>query len=661
MISKKNNDLFEIPGNCLYFIKFFLMNVLIFTFFRFLFFINFYDQFKNIELIEILKSFFIGIKYDVYVIDFGIVLFFILGAMPYIGVTSSIRNRKIYSIVISFLFWILYVLEIGNIVFYKYCNTNLNFITIEYIKSFQYVFYMISKIFSIKLFLILIFVIYIYIRVFEFFVFSIKRTNFSFLKNFLFFLIIFLFLFLGIIEGLRQGILNWGEAFFSKYNIINQMTMNPIFYLSKDLYFSVKNKKLDSLYSYFDSPKDAEKIAKEIFFGNNQNNNFLFSDYPFYKEIKKEGEEKKYNVVIILLESFTAEYIGELGSDLDISPYFDQLSKNGALFTNFYSAGQRTNSGIASTLCSYVAIPGHSIMVRRDGLQKISSIASILKEKFYETAFIYGGDLQFDNMKNFLTSKGFDRVIGEESFNYNLLNKWGVEDKYVFDKSIEMMDKFYNNDKNFMLMVLSLTNHPPFTVPDTFDKKVDINKDFNDSYNTFKYTDYCLGQFFENIKNKPYFKDTIFVICGDHGQTLHYDLAFDYRKSYIPCLFYAPNIILPSINDKLTSQIDIAPTILNILNISSKNSFLGKDMFSEKDINKDFSFIVSGSDVGYLKNGFFYYIKIGSGKNGSLKKIGNFYDEYKEKYPEIFNLMNIETRAILESTYGVFKNRKIVK
>ena len=301
-------------------------------------------------------------------------------------------------------------------------------------------------------------------------------------------------------------------------------------------------------------------------------------------------------------------------------------------------------------------------MVRPEGMQDMSSIASILKEKSYETAFVYGGDLQFDNMKGFLNGKGFDRVLGEKNFSYNqFLNKWGIEDKYVLKKTVELMDSFYDKNKNFMIMLLTLTNHPPFIVPDGDYEKVNINKKFDNSYNTFKYTDYCLGQFFRKIKDKLYFKDTIFVICGDHGQTLHYDLDFDYRKSYVPCLFYAPSIIEPSINDKLTSQIDIAPTILNILNVSSKNSFLGKDMFLEKNINKDFAFIVSGSDVGYLKNDFFYHIKLGSEKNGSLKELGNFYEEYNEKYPEIFNLMNMESRAILESTYRVFKNKKIVK
>jgi phosphoglycerol transferase MdoB-like AlkP superfamily enzyme len=304
-------------------------------------------------------------------------------------------------------------------------------------------------------------------------------------------------------------------------------------------------------------------------------------------------------------------------------------------------------------------------MVRVEGQQKIVTLPSILKEKGYSTLFMYGGDTKFDNMQGFLIPKGFDTIINQYDFNQNLvLNKWGIPDEFVFDRLATEIDYMNKNNDPFFAMILTLTNHSPYTIPDVNFGKIKTNSELNDNYNTFKYADYCLGKFFEKVSKKQYFKDTIFVITGDHSKTLHHDLAFDYRKSYVPCLFYAPNIdiLKPKINDKISSHIDIAPTIFNIMNMTTKNNFCGKNMLTPKNNEKDFAIIISGTDLGYIKNDFFYNTKIGFNEKNKLYKYKDFSGiDYKSKYPTIFENMQKEAYALQETAYLLFKKRRIAE
>ena len=658
----KFKKLFILPQNYHFFWRFFLINLLIFAIFRLIFILTYHAQFSGVPLGYILKSFFVGARFDIYVINYGIAPFFLIGCLPYIGLEYSEKSKKVYATLMSILFGIFYIMQLGDIEFYRECNSHLNFTAIEYTKSSGFMIYMMSKYHIVRYVFIFIAILILYKYLIKKFVLTVYKPKVSILKRLILYPFFLGMIFVGIRGSVSLGIMDWGEAFFSQYNIVNQATLNPIFNFTKDLYYIKKNNDVEKFH-YFKDPKESLKIAQKLLIQEDEQKNLIFPDYPLYRIIKRQGAEKKYNVVIILMESFTAEYIGCLGNKLNLSPNFDRLAKGGVLFSNFYSAGQRTNAGISSTVCSYIPVSGHSIMSRVEGQQKIPTIASILKDKGYASLFVYGGDTQFDNMQGFLVPKGFDRVINQYDFPQSLvLNKWGILDEFVFDKMLNEIDGIYKQKKPFVTMMLTLTNHPPYTVPNVDFGRVKTGSDLDNSYNTFKYSDYALGKFFDKIKTRDYFNDTIFVICGDHAQTLHHDLDFEYRKSYVPCLIYAPKILKPNASDKLCGQIDIAPTIFSVLNMSTENAFCGKDMLKPKNSEKDFAIILSGSDMGYLKNGFFYYTRVGDNRSPKLYKFNDFSTtNYKDKYPDIFKSMEREAFALEESTYRIFKNRKIAK
>ncbi|MDR0676195.1 MAG: sulfatase-like hydrolase/transferase [Elusimicrobiota bacterium] len=631
--------------------------------------LNFIELLKEIPAIEILKSFLIGIRLDIYVINYSLTIFFLVACFPLIKPLHFFKIEKIVVAIMTILFCFIYFVHLLNIEFFKIDYSHINYTAIEYAKSSNTALFMAVKKYHLFRY------IFINLILMIFYIFLLKKFvlkkglktknekfhfNYNLIKNiFLYFIFSFL-IFLGIRGGLSTGIMEWGTAFFSEYDIINQATLNPLFNFSKDVYYVKKNNDGKN-YKYFKDIQEAINLVQNIALSDMEKDNIKNLEYPFFRLTKRIGEEKNYNIVILLMESMSAEMLGVFGNNLGLSPNFDKLAEKGILFTNFYSNGHRTNIGISSTLCSYIPLVGNSIMSRVEGQQYIPSIASILKEKGYSTIFIYGGDLKFDNMFGFLKQKGFEKVIGVNDFDDDkILNKWGASDEYLFERTIKEIDELASLDNPFFTMALSLTNHPPYTIPDTdFGERIKTNSEFNDSYNTFKYMDYSLGEFFNEIEKKDYFENTVFIILGDHGKSFHYDTEFDYRKSFVPCLIYAPKIFpKPSKNDKISSQIDIAPTIFDILNMTIESSFFGRSLFEKNFFEKDFAIIVSGNYLGFIKKGFFYFSKIG--KTGKLHKLRDFsFTNYKDAYANLFEEMKKEVYAFSEVSFHIFKTKKI--
>ncbi|MCP4482109.1 MAG: sulfatase-like hydrolase/transferase [bacterium] len=662
---KINTNFFlKLPQNYEFFIRFFLLNIFIFAFFRIFFIVSFYDQFNALPISEILKSFIIGARFDIFVINYAITPFFIIGSLPFIGLESSKIVQNIYSFLITILFGILYFLHLINIEYFKEYGNHLSFTAIEYLGNSDLIIYMIFKDYPIIQYIFLFIALMILYRfLFKKFVISIfkkEKKQVKLLAQILLFPTFSVLLFLGIRGSISQGTMNWGEAFFSNHNIINQATLNPLFNFSKDIYYAGKNKK-NSLVSYYKNPADAIKRTQKITFQTNEKALYPHK-YPLMRQTINKGKEKKYNIVILLMEEFIGERVGIIGSNLGLTPHFDKLAKGGLLFDRFYSGGRRTNRGVSCTYTAYFPLVGHSIMVQTEGQQPMSTIGSILKNKGYSTFFINGGDVKFDNMQGFLIPKGIDKIIGQHDFlPKDTINKWGVPDHLVFDRLIQEIDQMAAQEKPFLAYMLSLSNHTPYTLPHSkfTQKKAELSPDA--SFNTLKYVDYEIGRFFEQIEKKAYFKDTIFIILGDHSKSLHHDLSFDYRKSYVPCLFYAPHILqTPKKVSKFCGQIDIAPTIFAMLNMDIIHNFCGKNMLLPPDPSKDFAFISAGSDLGYLKGNFFYSIALDD--KGKLYKFNDFSGrDYAQEYPNIFQEMEKDCLAIEQTAYHLYKQKSIYK
>jgi len=327
------------------------------------------------------------------------------------------------------------------------------------------------------------------------------------------------------------------------------------------------------------------------------------------------GGEKKYNVVLISIESLSAEFMQAFGNKDNITPNLDALAKQGLLFTNLKATGTRTVRGLEALSLAIPPTPGNSI-VRRLHNEKMFNISSPLKDRGYDAKFLYGGFGYFDNMNYFFENNGFE-IVDRDKFSkeeITFANAWGVADEDLLNKTLQEADKSYAAGKPFLNFVMTTSNHRPFTYPSG---KIDIEPKTGRN-GAVKYTDYAIGKFVEEARKKPWFNNTIFVFVADHcaGSAGNTDVPL--WRYQIPAVIFAPKIISPQTFDLNASQIDLAPTIFGIMNLSYKSKFFGTDVLNNKKTFDAHSFVSTYSDIGYFKGDELYLLK--------PKKETKFYD-----------------------------------
>ena len=298
--------------------------------------------------------------------------------------------------------------------------------------------------------------------------------------------------------------------------------------------------------------------------------------YNIKREIKGQGAEKRLNVILITVESLSADYLTKFGNTQKITPFMDEWFKDGALFTNFYATGTRTIRGLEALTLSIPPTAGQSIVKRPDN-GKLFNLGHVLQERGYDTAFLYGGRGYFDNMNEFYSDNGY-RIVDQTEFTNEEMtfkNAWGVSDDVIFNRTMKEADNDFAENKPFFFQIMTTTNHRPYSYPEG---KIDIPSG-QSREGAVKYTDYAMQEFIKTAKTKPWFENTIFVMVADHcaGSARKTELPVD--KYHIPLFIYAPKHVPAVENVTLSSQIDVAPTILGLLNLNYESQFYGQDIF----------------------------------------------------------------------------------
>jgi len=305
------------------------------------------------------------------------------------------------------------------------------------------------------------------------------------------------------------------------------------------------------------------------------------------------------NVVLITVESLSARYLGSFGNQQGLTPRLDALARKSLVFTNLYAAGTRTVRGLDATTLGTPPIPGEAIM-RRPGNDHLATLGEILHHQGYESLFIYGGYGYFDNMNAYYASNDY-RVVDRTDFpkaSVGFGNIWGVADEYLFDNSLTQLDRVYASGKPFLAQIMTTSNHRPYTYPNG---RIDIPSPSNRE-GTVKYTDYAIGRFIEQASRKPWFKDTLFVIVADHCASAAGKTRLPVAGYRIPLIFYAPALLAPGRDNRLASQIDIPPTLLDVLNQTGGQRFFGQSLFKGGPGGRR-AFISNYEELGYLKDG----------------------------------------------------------
>ena len=318
--------------------------------------------------------------------------------------------------------------------------------------------------------------------------------------------------------------------------------------------------------------------------------------------IRRNGPELHKNVVLVIMESMSADFMATFGNRENLTPVLDGLTKQGLFFSNLYATGTRTVRGLEAITLSIPPTPGQSI-VRRPENGGLFSLGYVFQDRGYDTAFIYGGHGYFDNMNAFFAANGF-RVIDRHDFadgDVTFSNVWGVADEDLYNQVIKQADLAYEKKQPFMYEVMTTSNHRPYTFPEG---RIDLPSKTGGRSAGVKYADYSVGKLLENARNKPWFKDTVFIFVADHTAGAGGKIELSPDKYHIPAIFYAPDFIKPQDYKLMASQIDVAPVLLGLLNFSYYTKFFGKDVLNDAyDAEDAYAFVSNYQKIAYLKDG----------------------------------------------------------
>ncbi|GGF15524.1 sulfatase [Flavobacterium limi] len=372
----------------------------------------------------------------------------------------------------------------------------------------------------------------------------------------------------------------------SKNVFVNELQSNGIY----KFYLAFKNNKLDYFKFYKTLPnKKAYVILKQqlpAISGQNTNQN-----------IKSDSRENHKNVVLITIESYSAEFLKSYGNTHNITPFLDSLERKSLQFTNLYAAGNRTVRGLEAVTLCLPPSAGESIVKREDNKNKFST-GNIFKQKGYTVKFMYGGDAFFDNMKDFYSGNGYE-IVDKSNFapeEISFSNVWGVCDEDMYNKAIKLMNIEAKENRPFFNHIMTVSNHRPFTYPNG---KIDIPGDSKSRNGGVKYTDYAMRRFFAMARKQSWFQNTVFVIVADHCASSAGKTQLPLEKYRIPAFIYSPGIKAEKYN-KLMSQIDLMPTLFGLLHFDYESKFYGQDVF--KSDYKPRAFIATYQDLGMIRD-----------------------------------------------------------
>lgn len=383
-------------------------------------------------------------------------------------------------------------------------------------------------------------------------------------------------LFIIIRGGVTESTSNIGQVYFSNEPFLNHSAVNPDFSLLSSM---GKSQDFASEFNFFDEEKRAA----------------LFDGlYPTTDgdSIIQVLNTKRPNILIILMEGFGGAFVEPLGGLPDVTPHFNRLSKEGIFFINCYANSFRTDRGTVCTFSGYLGLPTASVMKIPAKSRTLPAIAEGLSKAGYKTDFLYGGDINFTNMKSYLLSTGYQRLTANTDFSLaeQTSNAWGVNDDITFEY-------LYNQLRNrkeegpWHTAFLTLSSHEPFEVPyHRLEDKIP---------NAFAYTDECLGKFIDKLKQTLVWKNLLVVCLSDHGfyyPRVGLNTAPEFY--HIPMLWLGGAVKQPMKIDKIMNQTDLAATLLGQLGIDHSSfifsrNVLGSDYtypFAFYSFNNGFSF-----------------------------------------------------------------------
>jgi phosphoglycerol transferase MdoB-like AlkP superfamily enzyme len=393
------------------------------------------------------------------------------------------------------------------------------------------------------------------------------------------------------------GLLDASGKEFSPDSQANQLAGNGVF----EFFHAYRTNEIDYERFYRTLP-DSEALAhvrRALHIGGSPRQAF-----DIRREVAPAAAEKRWNVVLVSIESLSASYLGHFGNRSGITPNLDRLADEGLLFTQLYATGTRTVRGLEALSLSVPPTPGHSI-VKRPANDHLYTLGSVFAQKGYRPLYVYGGYAYFDNMRAFYEGNGYrvaDRSgLADEEIRFQ--NIWGVSDEDLYTLALREIDREVAAGQRVFAHVMTVSNHRPYTYPD--DRVAIPSGDGRDG--GVQYTDWAIGDFIRRARERPWFDDTLFVFVADHTHRGRGKMELPPRNYQIPMIVWAPGKIAPGRVEHLSSQIDVAPTLLGLLDFHYESRFFGNDILAPGARRR--ALLANYQTVGWYEDGLVIELK----------------------------------------------------
>ncbi|OAV65088.1 Lipoteichoic acid synthase 1 [Bacteroidales bacterium Barb4] len=365
-------------------------------------------------------------------------------------------------------------------------------------------------------------------------------------------------MFIPIRGGITTSTANVGMVYFSQNRFLNHAAINPCFSLMTSL---GKQQDFAAQFDFFEEKERAAIFETLV-------SSPAEAAYPERSLLNT----TRPDILLILLESFSANVIEVTGGIPDVTPELNRLSKEGILFTNMYANSFRTDRGVVSVLNGYPAQPTTSVMKYPAKSQSLPSLAKSLGKYGYAADMLYGGDINFTNMQSYLYNSGYGRITADRDFSLSdRLSKWGANDDVTFTRLYQSFKEKKDTVPRFCTF-LTLSSHEPFEVP--------YRRLEHPYLNSVAFTDSCLGSFIGKMKELPVWDNLLIVLISDHGFRYPESLQeYEAERYRIPMLWLGGAIKEPKVTDTFANQTDLAVTLLHQTGIPCGEFAFGKDIF----------------------------------------------------------------------------------
>lgn len=374
---------------------------------------------------------------------------------------------------------------------------------------------------------------------------------------------------LGIRSGLQHRPINPAMVSFSQDRMLNTLPLNSLYQVLYDVYQMRHEASAAKIYGSMPTDDMLTIIQNQIGPDKLLNNQQIPSLHKAPASVTKNNK----NLIIVVEESLGAQFVSALGGR-PVTRHLDQWAEKSWWFERLYATGTRSARGLEAITTGFLPTPARAVLKLPKAQQDFFSIAELLADEGYETAFIYGGESHFDNMRGFFLGNGFQTVIDQNDYqSYEFMGNWGVSDEDLFNQAFDYLNR--PSDQPKFTLIFTSSNHTPFEFPEN---KIELYEQPPQTVNNaVRYADYAVNKFLNKLEQNGFFKTSVVMVVADHDARVQGAQLVPVPHFHIPGLIISDDI-KPFKDHRLVSQIDLAPTLMSLLGIESANPMTGYDL-----------------------------------------------------------------------------------